>query len=195
VVIVDPSVKLESYTQDPERVIEKAARTCYRSEGRIGPGSDVALIRKLITSGHESTLEHASATFRIVCDRGVSHELVRHRLASYSQESTRYCDYANGDIVFVLPPELEDDQDVLYVLEVAERAYQKLRRNGTPPQIARAVLPTCLRTEIVMTANLREWKHIMHLRASPKAHPQMQVVANMILKHLKEIAPTVFENV
>jgi thymidylate synthase (FAD) len=175
----------------------------------------------IIRSGHHSVLEHASASYRIICDRGVTHEIVRHRLASYSQESTRYCNYYGG-VTFVLPcwmqfkrPEqtathtIESDVDIAYYfnyasgtyehnwlcfLLAAENAYRvAIRKGNWSPQQARSVLPNALKTEIVMTCNLREWRHFFKLRCSKKAHPQMQEIANMVLKDIRERVPVIFD--
>lgn len=196
-IVVKPTATLEWSTPDPALAIERAARTCYRSEGRIEPGSATALIRKLIARGHMAMLEHASASIRFVCDRGVSHEMVRHRLASYAQESTRYCNYAGerfgGEISVVAPP-LTAGQIVAWVsaCSVAETAYLSMLADGVAPQIARSVLPTCLRTEIVMTCNFREWMHFLGLRTAPAAHPQMREVAEMARQILVGVCPEVF---
>jgi thymidylate synthase (FAD) len=147
---------------------------------------------------HESVLEHSCASFHIVCDRGVSHEIVRHRIASYSQESTRYCNYNKdkfgGEITVIEPPGLTQEEREIWESSVliSEAAYMKLVSKCVKPQIARSVLPTCLKTELVMTANFREWKHFIRLRTSPAAHPQMVEVAKMVEESLKKVAPTVF---
>lgn len=195
--IVAPSANLESSTPEPQRVVERAGRTCYRSEGKAGPDTAPAFCRMLIARGHESVLEHASATFRIVCDRGVSHELVRHRIASFSQESTRYCDYAKTDgLEFIEPPGMKGGARDTWILavEAAEHSYLELRRRGVPPGIARSVLPNALRTEIVITANLREWRTIISQRCSSRAHPQMRDVMCLVRASLLQIAPAVFED-
>lgn len=181
-VIVVPTVSLEWATPDALAVIERAGRTCYKSEDRITPESAERFVRGVIRSGHESVVEHAVASFRIVCDRGVTHELVRHRIASYSQESTRYCNYSKdkfgGHIRLIHPPGLTPEQkarrethfvavQALYDAEIAE---------GVKPQMVRGILPTCLKTEIVCTMNFREWRHALRLRTSPAAHPQIAEV-------------------
>ena len=199
--IVTQSVVLEAITPDAAALIERAGRTCYKSEVRIGPGTAGPFIAKIRDRNHASVLEHASATFRIVCDRGVSHELVRHRIASYSQESTRYCNYSKdqfGDeIIVIQPPGLSNKTAWLawrQACEKAEESYRLMLFKGCSPQIARSVLPTCLKTEIVMTANFREWLHFLELRTAPAAHPQMREVAEMIRKELQAACPEVFGN-
>lgn len=190
--IVPQSVALEAITPNAAKLIEMAGRTCYKSEEKAGPetaGPFIAMIKK---RGHESVLEHASATFRIICDRGVSHELVRHRLASYSQESTRYCRY-KGQIIVIEPPDLGIFRsDWERSVEVSEQIYTGMIENGVSPQIARSVLPTCLKTEVVMTKNFREWLHFLRLRTAPAAHPQMREVAEMIRDILAQECPEVF---
>ena len=178
--------------------IERAGRTCYKSEAKITETSAVAFVRKIIASGHESVLEHEKVTVRIVCDRGVSHEIVRHRLASYSQESTRYCDYGKvGEIDFIIPCWLTEDSDHypywLWSMQQAESEYKQLRAWGWSPQQARCVLPNSLKTEIVMTANLREWRHFFKLRTAPAAHPQMREIAVPLQEEFRRLIPVVFE--
>lgn len=184
-------------TPEPELVIERAARTCYQSEGKIGPGSAGKLIAKCIKRGHESVLEHAVASVRFVCDRGISHEIVRHRLASYAQESTRYCMYNTG-ITVIEPPGLTCEKlRAPWVEGVAgdERAYQQMLALGKPAQIARANLPTCLKTEIVMTTNFREWRHVFKLRLAKNAHPQIQSLMHDAFCLIAGHAPAVFADI
>lgn len=192
------------------RQIELAGRTCYKSEDRITEDSASAFAKRIIESGHESVIEHASISVKFVVDRGVSHELVRHRIASYSQESTRYCDYSDGHVCFVIPPWIGDLPEKveneafdnawetrasrwLSAMRTAEIAYQDLRRMRWTPQQARSVLPNSLKTEIVATMNLREWRHVLRLRTSQKAHPQMREVMKSLQEELEKILPEVFE--
>lgn len=190
--IIEPSAALE-YDFDGAEVmkhIEACGRTCYKSEGNDAD----KFVRMLIRRGHESVLEHFCATFRIVCDRGVMAELTRHRLCSFSVESTRYVDYSKRGLNFIKPADING-----YLWENAmiraEEIYYQLRANGTPPEIARSVLPLSLATELTMTANLRQWRHILKLRTSSKAHPQMRQIAGMILSALKAKLPVVFEDI
>ena len=190
--IVRPFVELGQFTPNACELIEAAGRTCYKSEPKGDAG---AFVRMLIRRGHESVIEHASATFRIVCDRGVSHEIVRHRLASYSQESTRYNNYAHaGELEFIQPPGLAAVAHHAWTLACAacEQSYLEMIGVGCSPQIARSVLPNCLKTELVMTANFREWRHFIRLRCAPAAHPQMREIAGMIRDMLIANWPTVF---
>jgi len=197
--IVDQSVKLLWITTDPEKQIEKAGRTCYKSEDRITPDSAGRFVAMLRDSGHHAMLEHAAASFKIITDRGISHEIVRHRIASYAQESTRYCNYSKKkfgrECTFIQPPDLSYGQTIAWrkACRNAEDTYFELLDAGCSPQIARAVLPNCLKTEIVMTANLREWRHFIKLRSSKAAHPQIQVIANLIKEILFQYAPNVIK--
>lgn len=186
-------------------VAEAAARTCYKSEGKIQEDSAAKLVAGLIKSGHEAMLEHASVTVKFVVDRGISHELVRHRLASFAQESTRYCNYSKDDfgseITFIIPDYLEYKSEGWNIwkesMKQAEDAYFKMLDFGLSPQQARAVLPNSLKTEVVMTANLREWRHFFKLRAlgtTGKPHPQMLEVAVPLLEDMKNLIPVVFDD-
>jgi len=223
--IIEPSVELMRDFDGAEviKFIERCGRTCYQSEKNITEDSAEKFVRNLIKRGHESVLEHFSATFKIICDRGVMAELTRHRLASFSVESTRYNNYASdkfdGELTFIKPCFWNDDEKKMYelapineegtafrqiyyktpvwkeIMTGSEFAYNALLVNGATPEQARAVLPNSLKTEIVMTANLREWRHILKLRTAKDAHPQMRQVANMILTILKEKLPVVFEDI
>lgn len=185
------------------RHLERCGRVCYKSEGKIEDGSAEKFIRSVIKRGHESVLEHKSITVKFICDRGVSHEIVRHRIASFSQESTRYCNYSKdgfgGEIAVIQPLYLEPDTDAWVAWEagckMAEAGYFALLNIGLSPQEARAVLPNSLKTEVVMTANIREWRHFLRLRCSEAAHPQMREVANMLLDMFYGEVPVLFEDV
>ena len=201
--IVNQSAEFLSLCSQEEalRVIERAGRVCYNSEGNIKDGSAEKLVRKLLESGHESVIEHYNVTMKFTTDRGVSHELVRHRLASYSQVSTRYCNYAKdkfGGEISVIKPDFEDQiSECVWRSAViqAENAYMALIRDGVKPELARSVLPTCLATEIVVTANLREWRHIIKLRTSERAHPQIRELMTMALLLFKARLPVFFEDI
>ena len=186
--------------------IELIGRTCYKSESKITEDSAEKFVAGLIKRGHEAMLEHESFTVKFVVDRGISHELVRHRMASFAQESTRYCNYAKdgfgGEITFIIPSYLaEDAPECLlwrYAMEKAENAYLDLLKYGLTAQEARAVLPMSLKTEVIMTANLREWRHFFKLRAANvtgSAHPQMLEVTIPLLKRLKELIPVIFDDI
>lgn len=185
--------------------IEKVARTCYKSEEKIQEDSAAKMVASLIKSGHEAMLEHASITVKFVVDRGISHELVRHRLASFAQESTRYCNYSKDDfgseITFIIPEYLDYKSagwnTWKETMKACEDSYFKLLDIGLTPQEARAVLPNSLKTEVVMTANLREWRHFFKLRAlgtTGKPHPQMLEVTIPLLEDFKQMIPVVFDD-
>ncbi len=184
------------------RNLELAGRTCYKSEDLITGDSAAAFLRRIIASGHHSVIEHASLTVRFVCDRGVSHELVRHRLAAYSQESTRYANYARdkfGSQITVVRPlfwkrDTPEYRLWLRAMEAAERAYLELVAQGATAQQARSVLPNSLKTEVVMTANLREWRHVIALRGSAAAHPQIREIILPLLEDFHQRIPVVFED-
>lgn len=181
--------------------VEQCGRVCYKSEDRITEAGAANFVRLIMNRKHEAVLEHFSITIKFVCDRGVSHEIVRHRLASYCQESTRYCNYSKGkfggEITVVRPVYLDPDTCAYHAWErackAAETAYFELLDWGCSPQEARAVLPNSLKTEVVMTANLREWQHFFRLRCSSAAHPQMREVAAPALEALRAKIPVIFD--
>jgi thymidylate synthase (FAD) len=182
--------------------IELAARTCYKSEDKITADSAARLLRGLLKSGHHSVFEHASASVRIVCDRGISHEIVRHRLCAFSQESTRYANYAKdkfGQEITVIRPFFWSADGGAYriwkaQMKSAEEAYLNLIDGGASPQEARSVLPNSLKTEIVMTANMREWRHIFRLRCAPASHPQIRQVMLPLLERFRSEVAVLFDD-
>ncbi len=189
--IVEPSISFLWMTENPLQAIELAGRTCYKSEDKITDDSANQFVKMLMDRGHEAMLEHASMSYRVICDRGVTHEIVRHRLFSYAQESTRYVKY--DDIEVINPGLTESDLEVFKNLcTESEKAYTELLKSNKP-QIARSVLPTCLKTEIVITGNFREWRHFFKLRTARGAHPQMREIANMIAVDACKRVPVVFE--
>ena len=183
------------------RHIELCGRVCYKSEGKVGEGSAERLIRSMLERGHESPIEHFSVSVRIITDRGVSHEWVRHRVASYSQESTRYCNYSKdrfgGEITFIKPTKLEEGtpeyEAWAKAMENAERSYLDMLAMGVAPETARSVLPNSLKTEFICTMNLREWRHFFALRTAPAAHPDMRAVACPLYEEFKRLLPVFFE--
>ena len=196
--IISASCHIETPIDGAEilKRIEKAGRTCYKSEDRITAESAEAFVRMLIERGHESVFEHESITVRFICDRSISHEIVRHRLASYSQESQRYVRY-DGDIEFINPrmPNAKAYEAWQELCERAEEAYRELLSYGVQPQQARSVLPNSTKTEIIMTANLREWRHFLKLRTAKAAHPQMRELTVPLLKELQKQIPVVFDDI
>jgi len=200
-------------TKTPLRNIELAGRTCYKSEDRIIATSAAKFVRMLLDRGHEAMVEHASASYRVICDRGVTHEIVRHRLFSYAQESSRYCNYKGG-VTFIIPcwfPPIEQGDycyhrvnaldlseeyiDWLHAMLDCEAKYRHLMFKDWTPQQARSVLPNALKTEIVITGNLREWRHFFKLRCAKTAHPQMQEVANMVLADIRRRIAVIFDDI
>ncbi|MFP4258895.1 MAG: FAD-dependent thymidylate synthase [Desulfovermiculus sp.] len=189
-------------TDEILRLLELAGRTCYKSEDKITDDSAAGFVGRIVRSGHESVIEHANITVRFIIDRGVSHELVRHRLAAYSQESTRYANYSQerfGREITVIKPCFWDQGSLEYELwekamHQAEEAYMQLLDQGASPQQARAVLPNSLKTEVVMTANLREWRHVFRLRCQKAAHPQIREVMLGLLADLQKRIPVLFDD-
>ncbi|MDR1896014.1 MAG: FAD-dependent thymidylate synthase [Prevotellaceae bacterium] len=184
------------------RNIEKAGRTCYKSEDKIMDLSAKKFVRNILKSGHESVIEHEKITVKIICDRGVSHEIVRHRIASYSQESTRYCNYTEnkfGKELTLIRPFFWNDAPEKFAIwketmQNIENNYALLISLGAKPEEARSILPNSLKTEIVVTMNLREWRHFFKLRTSLKAHPQMREIAVPLLKRFNELIPIIFDD-
>lgn len=223
--IIKPSFEILTQNLSKEdlttlRLIERAGRTCYKSEENINDESAIGFVgARLHEDHHESIIEHSSLTVKFICDRGVSHELVRHRLASFSQESTRYCNYSKGrhgnQLTFIQPNWISDkDIELLSKLneftlkqldsqssltwyascKEAENAYLLLIKDGWKPEQARSVLPNSLKTEIVVTANFREWRLIFKQRTSEKAHPQMRELMIPLLEEVRNKIPVIFYN-
>ena len=185
------------------RSIEQAARTCYKSEFNSTDDEAKRFVRKIIERGHEAMLEHSQISVRFICDRGVSHELVRHRLCSFAQESTRYCNYSKdqfGSEITVIKPFFFNDKSEEYDIwydscMMAEQSYMDLLSLGVSAQEARTVLPNSLKTEVVMTANYREWRQIFRLRCAHDAHPQMREIMLSLLTYLNDKIPVIFEDI
>lgn len=183
--------------------IEQIGRVCYKSEDKITQDSAEKFVKGILLRGHESVIEHENITVKFICGRGISHELVRHRIASFSQESTRYCCYANdkfgNELTFIKPLFWKDEHSKfslwLDVMNFIETRYMMLIEFGAKPEEARSILPNSLKTEIIITSNLREWRHILKLRTSPKAHPQMHQLMIPLLKELQIRIPIIFEDV
>lgn len=189
------------YLQLQLKHVEKCGRICYLSEPKDPEGSTDKFIRMLIKNGHESPLEHGGCTFKIVTDRAISQEVVRHRLASYSQESTRYCNYANGkfsrEITVIESSGLAENEarEWLDAMEHLERTYLLMIDSGVKPEKARDVLPLCLKTELMMTANFREWRHFLKLRGSRMAHPGIRKIAKQIYEVFQRAIPVLAEDI
>lgn len=199
--IAKQSAQLLWITPCALQMIEAAGRTAYKSEDKITGVSAAQFVKSILARGHESVVEHASASIRFVCDRGVSHELVRHRLFSFTQESTRYCNYGaakfGNEITVIQPPlPLIGPQEAWQkAMEAVEMAYLELLDRDVLPQLARSVLPNSLKTEIVTTGNFREWRHFFRLRTSKAAHPQMQELARMALDIFRSKVPEIVADI
>ena len=211
--IIDPTFEFVHVLsrEDAYRIMATAARNCYRAELNATPKTDEETVEKIMRLGHLSVIEHVTVTVNIICDRGVTHELVRHRLASYSQESSRFCNYSGDkfgrELTFIRPSwvvatsseepvdESEKYQDWLAHMFACEKAYMAMLDHGASAQEARAVLPNSLATKIAMTANLREWIHVFRLRVALPAHPDMRQVMKPILMDMLDEYPHVFQGV
>lgn len=203
---VEQKAELVQCTPDAEQMLERIARVCYNSEDRMvcdcadGNCDKCRLRRGKFLGGlkerrHDSIFEHAVATFRLTTDRGITHELVRHRLASYTQSSTRYIKYDDG--LPVIRPDFktkEDEEVWRAAMLAAEEGYRRLLDSGVKPEIARDVLPTCTAANIFVTANFREWRHILKLRLARGAHPKIRLLARMIWEQLTSLCPVYFED-
>ncbi|MCI8378673.1 MAG: FAD-dependent thymidylate synthase [Lachnospiraceae bacterium] len=185
--------------------IEKIGRVCYKSEDKITADGESAkkFVKMIIGRGHEAMIEHSSLSVKFTVDRGVSHELVRHRIASFAQESTRYCNYSkdkfDNGVTFIKPFFFKDDSERytawLSAMDVAEQSYLKLLELDATPQEARSVLPNSTKTEIIITANYREWRNFFKLRTAKAAHPQMREVTIPLLAELKNKLPIIFDDI
>ena len=202
--VISPKIQFFEPLDGPAMLkrLERAGRVCYKSENKITVGSAEQFLGSIIRRGHESVLEHEKITVSIICDRGVTHELVRHRIASYSQESTRYCNYTNekfgSELTFIKPCFWAEDDPKYAVwkeqMAQLEETYQRLLEAGASPQEARSILPNSLKTEIVVTMNLREWRHFFRLRTAPAAHPQMREMAELLLEAFRNGVPVIFDD-
>jgi thymidylate synthase (FAD) len=202
--VIQPGHEIVFLPQPEEilRLLELAGRTCYKSEDKITKDSAADFVGRIVRSGHESVIEHANVSVRFIVDRGVSHELVRHRLAAYSQESTRYANYSQerfGREITVIKPCFWEEGSPEYdvwerAMHQAETAYMQLLDQGASPQQARSVLPNSLKTEVVMTANLREWRHVFRLRCQKAAHPQIREVMLGLLTKMQSCIPVLFDD-
>ncbi|HNX92212.1 MAG TPA: FAD-dependent thymidylate synthase [Syntrophomonas sp.] len=204
-IILQPQVLVPESELDASlfRKLERYARTCYKSENQMKDISDPNFLKSKLTMGHESIIEHEKATLMLIVDRGVSHEIVRHRIAAYSQESTRYCSYNKnkfGNEISVIEPYFFKGRDEDYQLWKeaclgAEKNYMAMLDSGCSAQEARSVLPNSLKTEIVVTYNMREWRHFFKLRADKAAHPQMRQAAIPLLLYFQSKMPVLFDDI
>lgn len=202
--IINPKIYVEKFNgiQIMKR-IERACRTCYRSEGKITEDSYKQLLKNCINRGHESVLEHEKITVKLICDIGVYKDITRHRIASFSIESTRYCNYSkdkfNNEINFIQPCNIDEDSDLYcfwkHALERIELDYIHMANNKATPDQMRMILPHSTAAEVTMTANIREWKHILTLRTSKHTHPAVQQLMIPLLLKFKKEMPEIFDDV
>lgn len=203
--IVEPKYEIIDKINGNEilKKIELFGRVCYKSEELITDGSAEKFVNMILKNGHESVLEHEKISVRFICDRGVTHEIVRHRIASYSQESTRYCNYCKdkfgNELTFIKPLFWNEKTEEFALwkgaMENVEKVYFEMISLGASPQEARSILPNSLKTEIIVTMNLREWRHFFKLRTGKKAHPQMREITIPLLNEMKEKIPIVFDDI
>jgi len=203
--VIKPSYEIQTpiIKEEVYKHLERVGRTCYKSEDKITVDSAERFLRGIVSRGHESVIEHYSFSVKFICDRGVSHEIVRHRIFSFAQESTRYCNYSkdkfDGEITVIRPcfwpMDTKEYQEWLDACLYAERKYMNLLEGGAKPEEARSVLPHSLKTELVVTGNVREWRHFFRLRTSIAAHPQIREIAIPLLEELKQLLPVLFEDI
>ena len=202
--IIEPWIQVENF--DGKQImknLEKACRTCYRSEGLITEDSYSKLLKNCINRGHESILEHEKITIRMYVDIGVYKDLTRHRHASFSIESTRYCNYGkdkfDNEIKFIKPCNIDEDSELysnwIRAMSFIEKEYIAMSKNGATPDQMRMILPHSTAAEVTMTANIREWKHILGLRCAKMTHPAIRQVLIPLLLKFKEEMPEIFEEI
>lgn len=202
--IIEPKIWVEEY--DPVKImknLERACRTCYRSEGLITDDSYKKLLKNCINRGHESILEHEKITVRMVCDIGVYKDLTRHRFGSFSIESTRYCNYGkdkfDNEIKFIKPCNIEEGTDEYtewqWCLSQIEESYMKMTELKCTPDQMRMILPHSTAAEVTMTANIREWRHILNLRTKKMTHPSIRQILIPLLLKFKYTMPELFDEI
>ena len=183
--------------------LELCARNCYKSEDKITPDSARTMIKKLLELGHEAMIEHYNLTVKLTCDIGVYKDLTRHRLVSFAIESTRYCNYSKGkfgnELSVIKPCHIKEntpEYDLwLSTMQTIEKNYNQMAALGCRPDQLRMLLPHSTKADVIMTANLREWRHIFKLRCAPAAHPTVQEVMDMLLVKLRNEIPVIFDDI
>lgn len=207
--VIQASYEILTDLSDPIKIlkdIERAGRVCYKSESNITDDSCITFCKNILNRGHEAVIEHSQLSVKFIVDRAIANELVRHRLASYCQESSRYCNYSKdkfyNEIKVIEPEELlprySADYNIWWMsCKNAEESYMTMISNGVKPEIARSVLPLSTATEIIMTANIREWRNVLKLRSSHnmRAHPQMRLICDHLLSELKSKIPVLFDDI
>jgi len=192
--LITPISQLTEYP----KLIEQIGRVCYKSEDRIQEGSAARFIKNIIKRGHESVIEHCSISYKFICSRSCSHQLVRHRLCSFSQESMRYCDYTRGKLEVIIPSEVKTEHQRQLITNTYTQAYKtyiELRNSGLKPEDARFVLPHGTKTELVVSANIRQWRHVLKTRLDSHAQWEIRNLMNTILYELNFYLPTFFEDI
>lgn len=205
--IINPSVEIVSEV-NPDvmlKTIEKAARTCYKTENNISEdtSSAVKMITKLIDLGHTAMIEFADIHVKLITDTGVLKDLSRHRHCSFAVESTRYCNYSKGkfgtELTFIKPCNMDENSGIyhtwLKTMNDIEKAYMQMAQNGALPDQLRMILPHSLKTEINMKCNMREWRYILKLRCSKAAHPSVREVMLMLLNEFHSKIPVLFDDI
>ena len=202
--IIEPSIEVQNFNGEQiMKNIEQACRTCYRSEDKISNESYKTLLKNCITRGHESIMEHEKITVRMVCDIGVYKDLTRHRIASFSIESTRYCNYGkdkfDNEIKFIKPCNIDEDSDLYafwkHTMERIEMNYLHMAEHGATPDQMRMILPHSTAAEVCMTANIREWRHILDLRTKKMTHPSIRQILIPLLLLFKTEMPELFGDI
>ena len=202
--IIEPLIEVEKF--DGIKImknIERACRTCYRSEGLITEDSYKKLLKNCINRGHESVLEHEKITIRMICDIGVYKDLTRHRFGSFSIESTRYCNYGKdkfeNEIKFIKPCNIDGSSELysnwISAMDFIEKEYIAMSKNGATPDQMRMILPHSTAAEVTMTANIREWRHILDLRTKQMTHPAIRQLLIPLLLYFKQEMPELFDKI
>lgn len=202
--IIDPIIEVENYSGTKiMKNIERACRTCYRSEGNITEESYKKLLSNCINRGHESVLEHEKITIRMTCDIGVYKDLTRHRFGSFSIESTRYCNYGkdkfDNELKFIKPCNIDGSSELysnwIGAMDFIEKEYIAMSNNGATPDQLRMILPHSTAAQVTMTANIREWKHILDLRTKNMTHPSIRQLLIPLLLKFKKDMPEIFNSI
>lgn len=188
--ILTPQEEMNTFIKRLERI----GRTCYKSFDRISSDSADKFVSNIVKLGHESILEHCSITVKFTISRACSHQLVRHRIASFTQESQRYVDYSKNTIKIVLPHDLKDNEFLKSCIYDSIKTYNQLRTMKIKPEDARYILPNCVATELIVTCNLREWRHIIKLRTTKGAQQEIRELMSNLLVHFRQAIPIVFDD-
>ena len=183
--------------------LELCARNCYKSEDKITTDSAKTMIKKLLEMGHEAMIEHFAITVKLTTDVGAYKDLTRHRMASFAIESTRFCNYSKGkygnELTFMRPSNMEEGSEIYNIwyktMEMIENSYMEMAAKGAKADQLRIMLPHSTKADVIMTANIREWRHIFKLRCAPAAHPSVQEIMLLLLKEFRKQIPIFFEDI